>query len=359
MALIKIWERYFFREVIRSCLFFLACFYGIYVLIDYASHTASFHRNHVQFQWLETSLYYACEFALRLELLLPFALTLATIRTLCALNSHNELVALRSSGISLQTLMRPFLIVGLAGVALMYLNMEFILPFAANKLKHIEDNRNRNKEKRDSQFSAQHVLLEDNSTILFHSYDSVKNVFFDAYWIRNVDDIYRIKYLSPSTPPRGRFVDRLRRNQQGQLLVVESFKDTLFPDMRFDDKLLFETITPPEELSLSELREKLPDGEVSNEKESQMLAAYYRKLAMPWLCLLAVIGSAPFCVRSTRGLPTFFIYAGSLFGLIAFYLILSAAVLLGKRQVFEPFWVIWTPFTLFAAFLSCRYSITR
>lgn len=357
--LLKIWERYFFREVIKSCLFFLMCFYGLYVLIDYASHTGSLHRNHVHFQWVETSIYYACEFASRLELLLPLALMLATIRTLCALNVHNELIALMSSGISLQTLLRPFLIVGLAGTIFAYMNTEFILPFASKKLKYINDSRSRNKVSYEGQFSAQHLLLEDRSTLIFHSYDTIDNIFFDVYWIRNINDIYRIKYLSPLPSPKGRFIDHLIRNKQGELTVVSSFQERLFPEMQFNDKILFETITLPEELSLSELKAKIPEGEQSNEKEAQMLAAYYRKLAMPWLCLLAVIGSVPFCVRTTRNLLSFFIYAGTLFSLMAFYLIMNAAVLLGRRQVIEPFWAIWTPFMLFSTLLGWRFLRLR
>lgn len=361
MFLNKIWERYFLWEVCKSTLFFLFCFYGLYVLIDYASHSASFHRHHIKFQWLEVALYYFCEFAKRVEVLLPFALLIATIRTLSALNVHNELIALMSSGISMRTLMRPFVFLGLFCTFLMYLNIEIILPIAMKELKLIDDRRELQKAKHRQKAAAQHLSLEDESTVIFQRYDSSQNFFFDAYWIRSIDDVYRIKYLYPNNLtedriPTGKFVDHLVRDAQGQLVVMETLDTKAFPNMRFNDQILLETITSPEEESLSELWNKLPEAKpILNEKESRILSAFYQKLAMPWLCLLAIMGAAPFCVRITRNLPIFFIYAGSIFGLVAVYLILDAAVLLGERQALAPFWAIWPVFALIAFPLSWRF----
>lgn len=357
-----IWERYFLKEFIKTCLFFLLGFYGLYILIDYSSHAASFHHHHVQFQWREVVVYYACEFVKRLEVLLPFAILIALIRTLCSLMAHNELVALMSSGISLQRLMRPFVLVGLAFTGLMYMNTEFFLPIALKDLKHIDNSRSREKHKKYYDASVQHIVLEDATTIIFQSYDPVQKRFFDAYWIRNIDEIYRIKYLYPhSDPPSfvpiGYFVDLLQRNGKGELIAQASYTSKTFPDIHFNQQTLFETITLPEELSLSDLHKKIPNHEKElTEKESLVLSAFYRKLALPWFCFLAIIGAAPFCLQFVRNLPVFFIYAGSLFSLVIVYLVMDASVLLGKRQVLSPFLAIWPPFLLFFSYFIWRFA---
>lgn len=356
----KIWERYFFAELIKSTLFFLFTFYGLYVLIDYANHAASFHRHHIQFHWGETSLYYSCELIRRLNILLPLALLLAAIRLLCQLNTHNELIALMSSGISKKTLMRPLLCLGILGTLLLYINAEVVFPAALNKLKRIEDSRS-NRSKHHKTTAANHLALEDHSILLFQNYDTDQQRFFDSYWIRNANDIYRIKYLythlDQNTPPTGHYVEHLTRDSTGQLITVASLQEQPFPEIHFKTQTLFDTITPPEELSLSELWQQLPSGYVSkSEKESQVIAAFYHKLFMPWICLLAVIGAAPFCLQITRNLPIFFIYAGSIFGLLAFDLVLSAAVLLAKRQVLPPHHAIVVPFGLFSGLLFWKYS---
>lgn len=362
----KIWERYFVSELLKSCFFLIACFYGLYVLLDYANHSASFQRHHIAFQWKEVASYYLYEFANRIEILLPFALLIGTIRTLTALNKHNELVALMSSGVSLKKLLLPFVYVGIAGTLLIYINSEFFLPSALNKLKHIDESRTKQKAKYSNIMSAQHIALADGSRLLFQHHDSIKNAFFDVYWIRNIDDIYRIKQLFPSfendseSIPKGYFVDHITRNSNGQFAVSESFHEKIFPEIKFNKVTLFETIMSPEELSLTQLWEKLPQKkEEMHEKESQILSLFYRKLLIPWLCLLAVIGPATYCLKITRNLPQFLIYAGSIFGLITIYIIIGASVILGKKQVVTPFWAIIPPFLIFFSYFSWRFLRVR
>lgn len=364
MLFSKIWERYFAWEFLKTVFTFLFCFYGLYILIDYSNHSTAFHHQQVKFHLGQVAYYYLWEFVRRLDVLLPFAILIGTIRTLCALNVHNELVALLSGGLSLQTLMRPFIFFGLIFTGLMYLNNEFVLPSALKDLKQIEDFRRSQKSKYNEIAAVQHLILEDNSTVIFQNYDSLSNRFFDAYWVRSIDDIYRIKYLYPQTAasaiPEGLFVDHFQRNKKGELVVIETVEKMVLPGIRFNKKTLFDTITSPEEQSVTELLEKLPASQtIRSEKESQIISIFYQKLVLPWFCLLAVIGPAPLCIRFTRHFPVFFVYASSIFGLVAVYLATDAMVLLAKRQVFDPFWAIWGPFALVFSFLAYRFIKLR
>lgn len=360
MLSIKIWERYFLKEFLKTFSLFLGCFYALYILIDFSSNAASYLHHHVQFQWEVTVLYYFWEFIKRVDVLLPFALLIATVRTLCNLNIHNELVALLSGGVGLKTLLRPFVAVGLFCTVLMYLNNQFLLPTALRDLKHIDTNRSREKHKNQNRAAAQHVALSDSTTLIFHNYDSANDYFFDAYWIRSLDDIYRIKYLYPNTTttgiPSGRFVEHLQRKASGELVRLDSAFEKDFANMLFNKETLFETITPPNEQSITALWEKLPQHkEELSEKESQTVTAFLYKLVMPWFCLLAILGPAPSCLRCTRQLPIFFIFACSIFSLVAFYLIVDASVVLGERNVITPFAAVGIPFALFSTVITTRF----
>lgn len=368
LLLSSIWERYFLKEFFKAFFFFILCFYGLYVLIDYSNHSTSFHHHHSEFQWKEFAFYYFGEFVKRAEVLIPFALLITTIRILCNLNVHNELVALMSSGISLRTLMRPFLLVGFLFTLLLYLNTQFFLPDALKSIRHIQDAHSRLKRGQENQ-QVQYLVLEDHTRLLFQSYDSANDSFYDAYWIRSIDDIYRIKNLFPNFnsssfgingTPSGRFVEHFTRNPSGALIETESFKEKSFPDLHFNQKSLFETITPIEEESITKLinQELKTDSEDElTEKEARRLTALYYKLVMPWLCLLAIIGPAPYCLRFTRQLPIFFIYAISIFALVGFYLVMESAALLGERQVFQPSLAIGVPFSL--CFFMCLWKFVK
>lgn len=354
----KLWERYFLKETLKTFLLFIFCFYGLFVLIDYASHAASFHRGNNSFQWKTVGFYYLLEFVKRLEVLVPFALLLATVKTLTTMNVHNELVALMASGVKLKRLMRPFLVLGIFFTALLYLNTELLLPQVLKQIKHMDNARSLIKHKNRNQPIVRHLVLEDGSTLLFQNYDSAAENFFDAYWIKSVDSVYRIKFLFPNREqPHGRFVDLLKRSPSGELKLENSYVEKSFPEIKFNKQTLFETITSPEEQSYSQLWDKTPSMiNPQSEKQSQLVTTYFYKLAMPWLCLLAVVGPMPYCVKFTRNLPLFYIYAWSIFGLVAFYIAMDAALVLGERQAVAPALAIWPVFSFFMVAVGWRYQ---
>jgi lipopolysaccharide export system permease protein len=355
MPLTTIWERYFLRQTIKIFVLVLVSFYGLYALIDYSTHSSSF--QHYHFKLIDIVRFYAYEFVARMDALVPFAILIACIKTLCTLNRHNELVALIASGIPLKRLLIPFIAFGLLLTGAAYLNTEVLQPRATKYHLQLEHKRAKEKQKKHHHPFIQQLNLEDNTSLIFQSYDSISERFFDSYWIRSIDDIYRIRYLYPhAAQPKGTFVEHFQRDNNGRLIITQTLAEADLPDMHFNKKTLLDTVTSPSHLSLTSLKEKLPaHGKILSEKEARLLTTYYYKLALPWLCLLAVIAPAPFCITFSRTLPIFFIYALSLFGLVAAYLIMDAAVILGERQLIAPAIAIWTPFTLFFAFAGWRF----
>jgi lipopolysaccharide export system permease protein len=353
MILTFIWERYFLKETIKIFVFFLFGFYGLYVLIDYSTHAASF--KHYHFSLLDIAKFYAFEFVTRMEVLVPFALLIACVKTLCSLNRHNELVALMASGIKMKRLLLPFIALGFFFTGLIYFNLEILQPVTYKYNTQLDHSRAKAKQKK--HILIQQLVLEDNSTLIFQTYDPIKKAFFDAFWIRSIDDIYRIDQLFPyAKEPLGKSVDHFERDAKGMLSLSASFAEKKFPEMYFNTHKLLETVSLPEAKSLSEIKSKLPDSNKElSEKEAYLMTTYYYKLAMPWMCLLAVLAPAPFCIRFSRTLPVFFIYALNIFGLVAFYLVMDATVVLGERQMFNPALAIWFPFGSFFAFFGWRF----
>src|ERR1700692_331215 len=102
MMYLKIWERYFLKQFLSMLFLFLFCFYGVYILIDYASHTSALSHHKIQIPWFEAARYYLYVFATRSEILLPVALLIAFVKTVCSLNTHQELSALMACGFKLK-----------------------------------------------------------------------------------------------------------------------------------------------------------------------------------------------------------------------------------------------------------------
>lgn len=313
--------------------------------------------HHTRLRPLELLIHYGCEFLVRAEILVPFALLIASVKLLCKHNANNELVALLAAGYSKKRLVTPLLGFALSITALMYLNLEVAFPQATKRLQRLDEKYAREKPAKNAKPLVHHLVLEDGSLLLFKEWNTAEKQFEEVFWVRSVNELWKIGELDPyATPPKGYTIDLLKRGNEGELTLAYSAEQADFNEMRFNRKRLIDTIVPPEELALTELYRKLPhSNQELNEKESLILSAFYRKLAMPWLPVLIVVGIAPSCLFFSRQLPLFFIYAGSIFGLVAVYLIINAATVLGERQVFDPFIATFTPFIALSLLLIVRF----
>ncbi len=353
----KIWERYFLKEFLKVFFLFLFCFYGLYVLIDYASHTSAVSNHTIHIKGQTFFRYYSYIFASRAEIIIPIAILIAFVKTMTTLNMRNELVALMAGGIQLKSLFRPFLLFATLMCLLLLANEQFLLPTALKKLRRIEETTKHQKSKHAAPLPAHNIILENGSSVIFQKYDSELERFFDVFWVESIDSIYRIKYLFPKTsPPVGHYVDHIERTPQGELFQVSSYPSFSFEKMIFAPEILQSALFEPDILSLSELVQQTNtiSGNMT-EKESRVLTALYWKLFTPLLCFLAIIGPGPFCIRFSRQQPLFLIYVCSLFGFIAFYMLLDATTVVARRQVLTPFISFVIPFWGIFLFFIVRF----
>jgi len=352
----KLWERYFFREITKIFFFFIVGFFVLYILIDFSSRHSAYRS--IQLNFYDILSYYIYIIIQRWEILIPFALLIASIKTLCSLNVHNELVALMASGISLKTLMRPFIILTLLITAFLYFNTEFLIPASANGLRKLQQIRVKEKYQTERKQNVHNISLEDGTILIYHRYDPIEKFFFDTVWMRSANELYRIKFFYPgNAKPIGKFVDHYTRNEKGQLVLSESFPEFEFHQLKISQKELYDVLVPPSDLSLTQLWKKQPSSRSElTDREAGLAISFYRKLALPWLSLLTFMAIAPFCLRFTRQLPVFMLYLGGMAGLVAFYLIINAAFVLGENQVIPPFWAACFPFLSVGAYAMWRYG---
>lgn len=361
MSFLSTWERYFYKELFKNAFFFLLIFFGLYVLIDYASHLGGTSYHHSKLKIGEFILHYLAEFSLRAEILIPFALLISTIQTLCKLNTHSELVALLAGGYSIHRLLRPFLIAGLLGVAILYLNIEVLLPTAMTRIGKLDQKYTRLKNKNLKGIRANHLQLDDGSLFIYKNFDPSSKQFFESYWMAKGGDVWRMEALQPfEDPPKGLSVDHFTLTD-GILRWDQAYLSYSFPTLTFNEKRLEETLSIPKGKPLSELALKAPEliDPFENEKTARHLTALYQKIALPWLALIAVIAVAPFCIRFSRTVPVFFVFSAGIFGLVAIYMIMNAAIILGERQVLSPAIAIFAPMGIFMLVFAYRYARMR
>lgn len=333
--------------MLKFFVFFIACFYFLYVVIDFSTHAQELVGGKSLPIW-KIFRYYLFQFVKRADILLPLGVLIGTLKVLFDLNTNREILAFQSVGIRLKQLLTPFLTIGLAaGLFNVALN-EYVVPHSLNSIDKFYDAHLRHsfRGKRSEPLHVMH--LDDHSKLIYQYYNASKKSFFDAIWIRSPNDIWRMRFLRIDPEhPQGKWVDHLERNQEGFFEKTQSFSNFVFKDLHWEQNFPRKGYIPYENHSMTQLLNLLKsDPLTTSQEKKEMITQLLFKLTMPLLSILVVIAVAPYCTSSSRKTSQFLVYTIALFGFIAFIALMDAAVILGESATVSPYIAILSPFIL-------------
>src|SRR5512143_4092545 len=131
----KILSRYLAREFAQNFILGLGAFSATYLIVDFFERIKAFLYN--QGPWPMIGAYFLNKFPGILFQVTPAAVLLAAMITLGLMSRHNEIMALKSGGVGLWSLVHPVLgTVLLIFVGLLGLN-EFIIPSTNQNAREI------------------------------------------------------------------------------------------------------------------------------------------------------------------------------------------------------------------------------
>lgn len=343
-ARMKIWQRHLLGQLIKTFVFLLCCLFTIYVIVDLAIHGVRFISSE-KTTCREVCFYYLQTFSALLELFLTLTFLLASMRVLFDLNEHRELVALQMAGLSRKRLLAPFFLFAAFISAICYINSQWFAPDAqdvadAFMIAH------KPLPKKTKRIHVYSISLEDDSELVYQSFDREKQELFDVFWIRTPSDIWHMKYLEIA-PLQGRFVNHLTRNHNKQLEKSESFILKNFPELPWDEGAILQKFVPFENRPISAL---LAASASDSAERPSVLSHLYYKLLVPLMPFLVLFAIGPISIHFSRNRPLFLIAAKALFGFIALKVILDGMLILGENQVLPAVIAICAPIVLVLAF---------
>lgn len=351
----KLWERYFLREIAKVFCFFLICFFFLYALLDFSTHMDDFFKNH-QLQLADMGRFYLDHFLKRADFLFPLAMAVATIKVLSSLNARREWVVLQVAGIKTRRLLVPFFYMAAFCLVFNLCNFQLWLPSALNHMDdfHAQHFKHSHRAKRKELI---HLLdLRDNSKLIYQTYDAVNKVLFDVLWVKNNDDIWRMKTLSADPQnPDARYVDHIVRGKDGFLEKAEAFDTYRFDTLKWRPQMAGKGLIPFENRSIKQLISLAQNSATTPYEQPKILTQICFKCAVPFLSIFALLAIAPYCIRFSRKFNPFLLYAVSLFALMAFYMLLDDAVILGENNIVPPYLAIFVPFSILGALSTFIY----
>lgn len=361
MRLHYLWERYLFKQICLTFTFILICFFSIYALIDYSMHMQEFVLDK-KLQIQHIIAYYSAQFIKRQDLMIPLALLISTLKTLFSLNIKGELIALQSSGIAKRALLKPLFLLSIFCASFTLLANEFFLPASLNSLDKFRHEHLRHS-KRGEREEPIHVLtLSDRSKIIYHKEDPTTHLYHNVFWIKSPQEIWHMQTLSSNLSyPTGSYIDILKRNEKGNFEKTHSFDHHTFK-FKVEVDATGRGQIPLENQSISALIKLcFKKHTLSAYEYPQALSQLLFKLLSPLLSPFVLMASAPFCLRYSRSQPLFATYAIALFGFIALFTCLDAAILLCENLILSPYIGLIAPFIalMTVAYIHYQRAVSR
>ena len=355
----RILERYTLRSVLGPLIWCLTIFVGLYLVIDLLGHLDEILRNHVHLNIL--GVYYGTMIPLVFVQTAPFACLMATLYALGNLNRHQELMAMRASGVPPFQIVRPILWTGLLmSVAVLLVN-ETVVPSAALKTDAIKENyleRRADPKKPHTVFrTIQHLAAYGMGHTLLYAdtFDPVEKKMTGVVILQHKSSLALVRKITAQkaewTGTRWRFLDGtiLQYNGQGQAVGRP---------VPFDAKII-QAGDRPEILAKSEGQAAFMNTRdlnryiqrfkvVGGSTIRKLQVGLYAKTAAGFACMVMVLIGIPYAIQPIRGGTALGLSLGLGVGL-AFFGLNALGVAFGKGGLLPPLAAAWITQLGFAA----------
>ena len=346
----KIVYRYLLREYLKPVFYCLLGFILLEVVYDLFYHFARFMEADLPF--LTIVRYYACYVAPTLEYIVPAALLLGTIYTLWQLSRHGELTAMRASGISMLSLVGPFLAVGLAFSIGTSLLEEFVVPRAGFWAARLFEDRFQQKQHKIYHNRAHYNsvgrrlwLIETfdlnrpdrlvgvkvsqermDGSLEDETYADLAEWLDGKWWFYNV----RVQRYTPAGNPLGDPAAASGSDRGKELTMLTETPTDFINEVKDWEHLSYREMG----LYLNSHPYLSPDVIAQKRVDMQL------HLAMPWACLIVTLFGIPAGVRGARQsvITGILLTVGCFF---LFYSLTQVGAFMAKRQLIDPWIGAW------------------
>ena len=288
-----------------------------------------------------------------LMFIIPMSVMLAVLLTFLRLSSDNEIVAVKSCGLSIYGLLPPVLIFSLIGFLLTIFITLFGIPQAKASLEEMAlkvaaSNADIGLKERTFNDTFKGVMLYVNKV------DLKNKKLIDIF----IEDKRQPEIVTTVVAPGGRLISEPERFIYHLILSNGSIHQTNLKE-RSVNSIQFDTYTLSldfkkemdkvtdrekhrEEMSIAELRRFIEDSADKDEDYYKAKIVLHRRFSIPVACLALGLLAFPLGIQSKSTKRSFGLIA-CLFFFFFYYLLLTAGYSLGESGVYPPVIGMWLP----------------
>ncbi len=301
----KILERYLLSEFISVLLLAILASTGLFLAFDTFERMKVFLSNDTP---LGTALsYLGLKIPLIIQLMLPIATLIATLVSIGRLTQKSEITAMRACGLSINNIYRPILFFSVFLSLLLFLNGEFLVPYATQRGEEIFQFEIKKKHLSGTLDRANFWYREGNEFINIGFFDTVDKTingvtildFSDQFLLERRVDAMKGTYTdSPYVKWNLENVVELGGPSNNNF-SINTFARTPFDTIK-TPRDLYDLQRPADTFSYIDLKEYIKklkkEGVPTLPYEVDLLS----KLSFPLVCIIATLLAIPFSIKNSR-----------------------------------------------------------
>ncbi|MDJ0817122.1 MAG: LPS export ABC transporter permease LptG [Desulfobacterales bacterium] len=347
----SILDRYIIVEVIKHFAMVLIAGTGIYLVVDFFENVDNFLAAGLtvmrMLQFLQLKL------PLITAQITPVGILLAVLITFGLMNKNNEIIALKSGGMSVYSLIRPIFYVGLFSTIFLFLISEIMVPLTiakANDIYRVEV------KKYTQTRGVKDIWFKSHRCIVFISYFNPKKNTISGVTLNFFDARFRLQRRVDAVEgqfQQGRWV--LHDIMEQELNENSGTYDTRFieknvENIDFMPEDLQRVAKKSEEMSFKELLRYIQDVESEGYDATPYRVDLHGKFALPLACLIVCLIGAGITVRKVNRHGLSVNIALGIVVIFLYWIVHSFCLSLGHGGMLPPVVAAWMSNFIFACF---------
>ena len=350
----RIIDRYLLQGFLNALLYCLALFFILFVVIDAFNNLDEFLKHGISLRIILS--YYLYSIPSIFVQVIPVAVLMAVLYMLGNLNRHNELLAMKASGISGFHILAPYLFMGALVSFGVFLLSERVVPHTAVTSASIMEGLIQKGKKNFNDRSIKNVTLftRGNRMVFAREFELSDNTLYDVVLFE--DDPHRL-IQSKITAKKAVYGDgqwtfhdaiRYQMDRRGELKAEPVFSEALLVYLEATPADFLKESSQVEFMNTRQLDEYMQHLQGTSRKLARkLLVDFHHKIAFPFVSFVVVLIGAPLAMQSVRGGAVRGI--GVSVGIVLLYFgINSICLALGKGGSLPPVLSAWFSNVFFA-----------
>jgi lipopolysaccharide export system permease protein len=336
-------DRYLVREVLKYFGIVLAAAIAIYIAVDFFENIDKFVNAGIPAPRIVE--FFQLKLPLIVAQITPVGILLAILITFGVMNKHNEIIALKSGGMSVYYFLRPVFMLGLLFSALLFFLSEVVVPITTSKANEIW----RMEVKKYAVASIQrNIWLKGHRSISYISYFNPRDHTISGIALNYFDQQFRL--IRRIDAAKGVFqkdrwvvydiMEQVLNKKTGSYEV--KFHDQKEEKLDFAPEDLRRVAKKSEEMSFRDLLDYIRNVESEGYDATPYRVGFHDKFALPFACLIVSVMAVGMTARRVTRKDMSVNIAYGIVIVFLFWISHGFCLSLGYGGLLPPFIAAWT-----------------